>query len=93
MVPPDDDTHGRVSSEGQIAEHGYAGKGRFNAYVGTARLVHWTIAALVDIQYATRPVPVDALGVFTEDGLTSSMSGRSPHEVGSKLGSALGDRG
>ena len=34
-----------------------------------AKFLHWTNAALVTIQYATKLVPIDALGVFTDDRL------------------------
>ncbi|MGI4801124.1 MAG: hypothetical protein ACRYG8_45285 [Janthinobacterium lividum] len=43
-----------------------------------AKFLHWTIAALVNIQYATKLVPVDALGVFTDDRLDTWHVGIGP---------------
>lgn len=47
-----------------------------------ARFLHWTNAALVTIQYATKLVPIDALGVFTDDRLDAWHVGIGPMAVG-----------
>ena len=44
-------------------------KRRNAAYDGTAKSLHWTIAILVVIQYATKLVPNDIISGFTEDHL------------------------